>query len=92
MACRGIVVRQSGGTFHLADDRIERAVGVLRGAKIAQAGVRFVDEAFQHRGRKPRLADTGLARQQYDLAFTALCSRPAPQEQFEFFFASDEVG
>ena len=38
---RCVVVRQSGGTFHLADDRIKRAVGVLRRAEIAQARVRF---------------------------------------------------
>ena len=44
---RGVVVRQSGGTFHLADDRIKRAVGVLRRAEIAQARVRLGSEAFQ---------------------------------------------
>jgi hypothetical protein len=32
-ACRAarVVVRKSGGTLHLADDRKKRAVGVLRG-------------------------------------------------------------
>jgi hypothetical protein len=30
----GVVVRQSGGTFHLANDRIKRAVGVLWRAEI----------------------------------------------------------
>ena len=44
---RGVVVRQSGGTFHLADDRIKRAVGMLRRAEITQARVRFGSEAFQ---------------------------------------------
>ncbi len=38
---RGVVVRKSGGTFHLADDGIERAVGVLRRAEIAHARVRL---------------------------------------------------
>jgi hypothetical protein len=32
---RRVVVRESGGAFHLADDRIEGAVGVLRRTKIA---------------------------------------------------------
>ena len=32
---RGVVMRQSSGTFHLADDRIKGAVGVLRGAEVA---------------------------------------------------------
>ena len=89
---RGVVVRQSGGTFHLADDRIKRAVGVLRRAEIAQARVRLGGEAFQQRGREPRFADTGLAGKEHHLAFAGLCSRPAPQQQFEFFFSPDEGG
>ena len=44
---RAVFVRQSGGTLHLADDRIKRAVGVLRRAEIAQARVRLGGEAFQ---------------------------------------------
>src|SRR5262249_29232388 len=58
---RRIVVLQSGGTVHLADDRIKGAVGVLRGAEIPQAGVRFGGEAFPKRDREPRFADAGLA-------------------------------
>ena len=89
---RRIVVRQSGGAFHLADDRIERAVGVLRRAEIAQPGVRFAGEAFEQRRREPRFADAGLAGEQHHLAFAALRLRPAPQQQFEFFFPPDEGG
>ena len=48
-------------------------------------------EAFQQRSRQPRLADACLARQQHDLAFAGLCLRPAPQQQFEFFFPSDKL-
>ena len=69
---RGVVVRQSGGTFHLADDRIKRAVGVLRRAEIAQARVRLGSEAFQKRSREPRFADTGLAGEQHHLTFAGL--------------------
>jgi hypothetical protein len=50
---RFVVVRQSSGAFHLADNRIKCGVRVLRGAKIAQARVRFCSEAFQKRGREP---------------------------------------
>ena len=85
-------MRKSGGTFHLADDRIKRAVRVLRGAEIAQARVRLGSEAFQQRSRQSRLADASLAGEQHHLAFAGLCLRPAPQQQFEFFFAPDEVG
>ena len=89
---RGIVVSKSGGPFHLTDDRIKRAVGVLRRTEVAQARVRFASEAFQQRCSKPRFADTGLARQQHHLAFAGLCLRPAPQQQFEFFFPTDKLG
>ena len=50
---RVVVVRQSSGAFHLADDRIKCAVRVLRGAEIAQARVRLGSEAFQQRSREP---------------------------------------
>ena len=32
---RRVVMHQPSSTFHLADERIERAVGVLRGAEVA---------------------------------------------------------
>jgi hypothetical protein len=43
---RDVVVHKRGGALHLADDRIEGAVGVLRGAEIAQARVGLAREAF----------------------------------------------
>ena len=92
LCLRRIVVRQPGGTLHLADDRIKRAVGMLRRAEIAQARVRLVGEAFQQRRRQSRFADAGLAGKENHLAFTALCSRPAPQQQFAFFFAANQRG
>ena len=57
---------------------------MLRRAEIAQARVRLGGEAFEQRGREPRFADAGLAGEQHHLAFTGLCSRPAPQQQFAF--------
>ena len=89
---RGFVVGKSRSTLYLSDGRIKRAVGVLRRAEIAQAGVRFGSEAFQQRRRQSRLADTGLAGEQHHLTFAGLRLRPAPQQQFEFFFPPDEVG
>ena len=61
LCLRGVVMRKSSGAFHLADDRVKRAVGVLRGAEVAQPRVRLRSEAFQQRGRQSRFADTGLA-------------------------------
>jgi len=49
---RRVVMRQSGGTFHLADDRIKRAISVLRRAEIAQTRVRLANETFHKRGRE----------------------------------------
>jgi hypothetical protein len=50
---QGVVARQSGSTFHLADDRIKRADGVLWGAEIAQAYVPLVSKKFPKSGREP---------------------------------------
>ena len=33
----------------------------------------------------------GLAGEQHYLAFAGLCLRPAPQQQFEFFFPPDKL-
>ena len=89
---RRVVVHESSGTFHLADDGIKRAVGVLGRAEIAQARVRFAGEAFEKRRREPRFADTCLAGKEHHLAFTGLGSRPAPQQQVGFFVPPDEGG
>ena len=83
---------QSSGAFHLGDDRIKRAVGVLRRAEVAQARVWLDGEAFQKRCGEPRFANTGLAGEQHHLAFTGLGPGPAPKQQFKFFFPPDEVG
>jgi predicted ATPase len=48
--------------------------------------VRLSGDAFQQRRREPGLADPGLAGEEHHLAFTSLCPRPPPQQQFEFFF------
>ena len=54
--------------------------------------MRLCSEAFQQRRCQSRLANTGLTGKKHHLTFTTPCSRPAPQQQFKFFFASDEVG
>ena len=54
-------MREARGTLQLPNDGIERAVGVLRRAEVAQASVGFAREPFQKRGGEPRFADAGLA-------------------------------
>ena len=90
--CNGVVVHQAGGTFHLSDKRMKRAVGVLWGAETAQARVRLAREKLHDRGRESRFPDTGIAGKQQHLAFAVLCSCPAPLQHLEFFFPSDQGG
>jgi hypothetical protein len=44
---RRVVVRQSGDTLHLADDRKKCAIDVLWGAEITQSHVRLGSQPFQ---------------------------------------------
>ena len=61
-------------------------------SKVAQPRIRLGGDAFQQRSGEPRLADAGFTGQQDDLAFAALRFRPAPHQQFRFFFAADQRG
>jgi len=92
LCSRFIVVHQSGGAFHLADDRIKRAVRVLWRAEIAQAGVRFDCDAFQKGYGETRFSNACLTREQHDLTFTGLCPGPAPKQQVHFFLAANKGG
>jgi hypothetical protein len=59
---RCVVVRKSCGPLHLADDWMERAVRVSRGAEISQPRVRLAGETFHQRCRQSRLADPPTRR------------------------------
>jgi len=87
---RVVVVPSPRGAFHLADDRIKGAITCAAGNKNSGKRVcgswRGVPEA---RG-EPGFPDTPLTREQHYLTFTSHCSRPTPQEQFEFFFPPDQ--
>src|SRR5580693_5203134 len=54
--------------------------------------MRFRRSTLQQRGGQPRLAYARFAGKQHHLSFACLCLRPAPQQQIEFFFASDKFG
>src|SRR5215831_6902298 len=85
-------MREPSSTLHLANNRVQRAVGVLRRAEVAQSRVRLVSEALHQRSRQPRLADARLTGEQHHLSLAALRFRPPPQQQFEFFFPADKLG
>src|SRR5262249_51845499 len=89
---RAVCVRELRGTLHLADDRVERAVGVLRRTEIAQCPVRFGRNALQQRRSQARLADTRLSGKQHHLSLAVFCLGPSPQQDFEFFFSPDKLG
>jgi hypothetical protein len=63
---------------------------VLRRTEIAQPYVRLDGDALQECCSEPRFSDPGLAGQEHHLTLAVLGSRPAPHEQFKFFFSSDE--
>src|SRR5215831_6141676 len=85
-------MRKAGGSFHLADDRMQRAVRALRRAEIAQARVRLGSDVLEQRRSEPRFADPGLATKQHHLSFTGLCLGPPPKKQFKFFLTADKGG
>jgi hypothetical protein len=87
---RFVVVRQSCDALDVADDRIEHTIGVLRRAEIAQPRKRFAGQAFQKRGREPRLADACLAGKQHHLAFAGFCPVPSALEQLELLLTADQ--
>jgi hypothetical protein len=63
--------RNARGALKLLDERIERAVAMVRRALIAQPRVRRLRDLFGEPRSKPRLAYTGVARDQHDLARAA---------------------
>ena len=50
---RAVIVSKASGAQHLADHRIERAVGMLRRAEVPQAHVRLASKLFQQRDGEP---------------------------------------
>src|SRR4029077_5731275 len=48
-------------------------------------------EMFQERRCQAGLPNAWLTGQQHYLTLTGLCLRPSAQQQFEFFFPSDEI-
>ena len=82
---------KSSGALDLADSRIQCAVSVLWRAEIAQARMWLASKPFQQRRSQSGFANAGFAGEQHHLPLAGLCFRPAPQQQFEFFFSSDKL-
>ena len=53
--------------------------------------MRFGSKTLKQRAVSRDFANTRLAGKQYHLSFASLCLRPAPKQQFEFFFPPDKL-
>src|SRR5262249_56199712 len=74
------------------DERMKRAVGVVRRALVTQARVRRAGDALGNSRRKPGLADPRLARDQHDLPLALPGEALAFQQEIELVLAADEGG
>src|SRR5215471_4843187 len=63
-----------------------------RRTEVPQARVRFVGHLLHQRRCEPRLANARLAGQKHYLAFSAPCLCPMPQQYFDLFIATNELG
>src|SRR5262245_16848594 len=85
------VCRESCGMLELADDRMERAIDVIRGALVAQRDMRFIGDKLAEGLDNARLADARLAQKHKDLSFTLNRLVPAISQQGHFLIPTDEV-
>jgi hypothetical protein len=89
LLCRQVAPLEPRSPFELADERIQRAVGVMRRTVLAHRDVRFVLEPRVKRERNVRLADTGLAGEHHRATLAKPGLMPAPQQHLDFLVAPD---
>src|SRR5262249_49051433 len=87
----GIVYRETRGMLELANDRMERAIDVIRRALIAQRDMRFIGDELAEGLDNARLADPRLSQKHKDLSFTLNRLVPAIGQQGHFLIPADEV-
>ncbi len=74
---RLVSARKACGPFKLRDDRMERAVGVVGRAEMAERETRLSAQLLAERPEQARFADAGLASEQHHLAVAVLGPSPA---------------
>ena len=84
--------RDARRALELLHEGIERAVAMIGRALVAQPHVRRLRDLLGEPGRKPRLADARLARDQHDLALAAPGAALARDEIGALGLAPDEAG
>jgi hypothetical protein len=77
--------------LELANDRMERAIDVIRRALIAQCNMRFIGDELAEGLDNARLADARLSQKHKDLSFTLNRLMPAIGQQGHFLIPTDEV-
>ena len=85
-----VLALEPGCTLKLRDDRMKRAVLVVRRAEIAKAGVRLVPDPLLQGGGETGLADARLAREQHYATFTALRAIPLPLQYADLLLTAHE--
>ncbi len=87
-----VVTREPQGALEIVDDRVERAVDVVRRAMEAQACRALFFQMPAQLAQDAALADARLAGQQHHLAFAVLRQVPALDQETEFVLAADKTG
>ena len=87
---RVVFSREPGAPGQMADDRVERAVGMLRRAGKAQPRIRLTRQPLQKGRGEPRLADARFAREQDDMPLAFLRLDPGTKQKPNLLFATHE--
>ncbi len=89
---RGSIVLplEARGASGLRNDRMERAVPVVRRAQVTPPGMRLRLEAIFQRGGEARLADALLAAEQDDASFALAYLAPTMQQKCKLFIAPEQ--
>ena len=83
---------QTGGTLDLVNERVERAVAVMRRAKQPEPGMRLFGKPVLQDGGQSRLADARLATDQHDAAVASFGAPPIADQQLNLVVAADQRG
>ena len=80
LGLRVVLAREPGRPRHVSDDRIERAVCMLRRTEVSHTRMRLARQPAQERRRQARLTYARLARDERHMALARLRLGPAPQQ------------
>src|SRR6516162_1856968 len=90
LCCVRVVASEPRGALQLADKGVERAVLIVRRAKIANSGVWLGLDALRQCLGQARLADARLAGDQHHPPCAELRLLPAPRQEVELLVAADQ--